>query len=409
MTREEIQDGAVKAIQKFHRVSLQWATSVGKSLGAIKMLKAICNENSKILLIVAETAHKKNWEEEFHKWNFSLPYTVECYASLKNYTDTEWDCIVFDEAHHLQSELRQDIISTILADNIILLSATLHRDILESIEAIYGKFFISKITIDTAIKNNILPVPIVYTIPVPLDNTVRTEYFEIKRGKMPKADKYEVDYDDFINNRHQYDRNQYNLYIKVHCTEQEKYYYLEDQIEKEFARFQFSGFDERLKYKYLQLCSQRKRFMGEAKTRKAKVLLNKLDEEHTRYICFCTSIKQAEELGTNYIHSKMKNPQEVIDSFNKKEIDSIYAIGMLQEGSNLKDIQAGVIIQLDGVERAFVQKFGRVLRAEEPAQYIFYCTVEGRTTQDERYLSRIIKQDENGKGLDGEYVRRYEI
>ena len=55
-----------------------------------------------------------------------------------------------------------------------------------------------------------------------------------------------------------------------------------------------------------------------------------------------------------------------------KNINNIFAVGMLQEGQNLVNIEAGIIIQLDGKERSFIQKFGRSLRAEDPVQYIFY-------------------------------------
>ena len=60
---------------------------------------------------------------------------------------------------------------------------------------------------------------------------------------------------------------------------------------------------------------------------------------------------------------------------------------MLQEGQkNLTDIQVGIIVQLDGTERPFIQKFGRSLRAEDPHQYIFYY----KNTRDEEYLENIL-------------------
>ena len=45
---------------------------------------------------------------------------------------------------------------------------------------------------------------------------------------------------------------------------------------------------------------------------------------------------------------------------------------MLQEGQNLEDIQAGIIVQLDGAESFYSKKFGRTLRADSPEQYIFF-------------------------------------
>ena len=67
---------------------------------------------------------------------------------------------------------------------------------------------------------------------------------------------------------------------------------------------------------------------------------------------------------------------------------------MLQEGQNLVNIQAGIIIQLDGQERTFIQRFGRAMRANSPVQYIFYY----RNTRDEEYLKDALQ------GIDKEYI-----
>ena len=67
---------------------------------------------------------------------------------------------------------------------------------------------------------------------------------------------------------------------------------------------------------------------------------------------------------------------------------------MLQEGQNLTDIEAGIIVQLDGQERAFVQKFGRSLRADDPVQFIFYY----KDTRDMDYLDNVLE------GINNEYI-----
>ena len=67
---------------------------------------------------------------------------------------------------------------------------------------------------------------------------------------------------------------------------------------------------------------------------------------------------------------------------------------MLQEGQNLVDIQAGIIIQLDGEERTFVQRFGRSMRAEDPVQFIFYY----KGTRDEEYLENALQD------IDKQYI-----
>ena len=71
---------------------------------------------------------------------------------------------------------------------------------------------------------------------------------------------------------------------------------------------------------------------------------------------------------------------------------------MLQEGQNLEGIQAGVIVQLDNAERAFIQKFGRTIRADSPQQFIFYY----ENTRDIDYLENVFE------GIDEAYISTIE-
>jgi superfamily II DNA or RNA helicase len=72
---------------------------------------------------------------------------------------------------------------------------------------------------------------------------------------------------------------------------------------------------------------------------------------------------------------------------------------MITEGMNLTDIQTGIIVQLDGKERLFVQKFGRSLRAEDPVTFIFYF----KDTQDEVYLKTALEN------VDAKYIQHIDI
>ena len=155
--------------------------------------------------------------------------------------------------------------------------------------------------------------------------------------------------------------------------------------------------NEFVKNKWLQCGSKRKMYLGLLKTDIAKSLIKKIGKK--RLICFCTNIEQAEYLGgLHAVHSKRKESLSIIDTFNEKKISSLYAVGMLQEGVNLNDIQVGVIIQLDGEERAFIQKFGRTLRADTPEQYIIYF----KGTRDEEYLKNALEN------IDKKYIKKYE-
>lgn len=394
MNREAIQKQSLELIKKHKRIALQWCTGLGKTKASIQAANYLAGrkKNYKVLLLVAEVAHKNNWEKEFIKWEYKVPdTTIECYASLKKYRDTSWDLIIFDEAHHLGSDLRIDILNSISANNIILLSATLPDQILHSITEIFGEFAVSKVTLKQAIEWGALPKPKVFLIPLTLNNTYSNCTIIEEWGKKEKRITYKCK----LHERWEYLRNKTkypNVTLEIICTQQQKYNYLTEQFEYWRNQF-FRTRQEHTKNKWLQVGSKRKRFLGECKTDATRLLLHKIQDR--RLICFCSSIEQAELLGgKNAIHSKRDDSLDVIESFNTKQIDSLFAVGMLQEGQNLTDIEAGIIVQLDGQERAFVQKFGRSLRADAPIQFIFYY----KDTRDVDYLDNVLE------GIDLEYI-----
>lgn len=398
MTRDELRESVVPKIDS-HNVALLWATGLGKSRGAIEMVNRLYNSNPnlKVLLIVAETAHKDNWAEEFKRWKYKPKNTtVECYASLKKYNDTSWDVIIFDEAHHLNSDLRMGIIATIKANRIILLTATIDINLAEYIEELYGELFVSSCPLADAISQGMLPKPKIYLIGLELNNTKATEDIKIKKGK--GTDSFSCSYED----RFKYlASNKYpNLHLTIRCTEKQKYVYYCDNMEYWKKQFMLKR-TEYLKRKWLGLGSERKRFLGLLKNRPAFRLLGYI--QNLKYICFCTNIAQAEYLssiqGGECIHSEKSDVRTIINNFNKSKFKHLFAVGMLQEGQNVEGIEAGVIIQLDGKERSFIQRFGRTLRAKNPIQFIFYF----KDTQDETYLNRIVE------GLDSNYIEYVSI
>ncbi len=396
-TRESLLEEAVQLILQHHKVALQWGTSVGKSKAAITMLNELMKRDNKsfnVLLIVAETAHKNNWKEEIKKWKLQeCNIDIQCYASLKKYKDSNWDVVIFDEAHHLKSSLRLGIISTIKSTYTIFLSATLGFNLRCDLAYIYGNIYNSRCSIDDAIKNEILPTPKIYLIPLELDDTKSNYVIEEYKGKKEFATVIKCKLSE--RNNYIFNSKYPNVKLIMSCTKKEAYNFYTAQFNRLKEQY-MNNRKEYIRFKWLQMGSQRKLLLGNTKTKVVSKLLSKLDKDKQRYICFCTSIEQAEQLGDKKyaIHSKNNNSLKILDDFNNQKIDKIFACKMLQEGQNLVNIQAGIIIQLDGQERTFIQRFGRAMRANSPVQYIFYY----RNTRDEEYLKDALQ------GIDKEYI-----
>lgn len=401
--RVEIQDKAFEKLFRYNNLLLKWGTGTGKSRVAILVCEYIVEsaiETPHILIFVAERAHKDNWRKEFIKFlgkertESVLHYvTIECYASMKKYIDTEWDFIVFDECHHLQSEKRQEILETMKAEYVLALSATPGKTAYDALSWTFGRFEIDEISTQDAIDSEYLPEPKIVCIPLELERFKRTELI-----KMPMSSKADLSIPDIWSNRWKYLRNK-KAYAKYRvifsCTEKEKYEYINEQFEYWKSQYFRNQGNERLKNMWLQWGSKRKRFLGELKTRKAYELIQKLREEKKRFICFCSSIDQAHALGgERAVHSKNTNSPAVIRAFNDRRTREIFAVEMLVEGVTLTDIEAGIIVQLDGNERQFIQKSGRMYRSENPLIYIFYY----KGTRDEEYLQKALE------GINEEYV-----
>ncbi len=397
MTREELNSQAIELLKTNNNIAVQAATGVGKSKIAIDLCYEMAAQQIaplRVLLVVAEIAHINNWNAEFIKWNWSWgQVTIICYASLKNYRDTEWDTIIFDEAHHLGSELRLDVFDTLRSRWKIFLSATLKDSLIGRLEESCGPIAIIKMGLQDAFDADILPEPKIKLIELTLDDTVADQIIVEEWGRKDKrlnavcmfADRWK-----YLRDR----KNIPNGRLTIHCTQKQKYDYICERYEFYKKRYMVCR-NEAIKNKWLQLGSKRKIYLGVLKTQAAQRLLKQLKKK--RFICFCTNIEQAEALGgTNAVHSKKKDRLDIINKFNNKEINSLFAVGMLQEGMNLSDIQVGIIVQLDGEERAFIQKFGRTLRADSPEQYIIYF----KGTRDEEYLAKALEN------IDEKYIKK---
>lgn len=363
------------------RLLIKWATGCGKSKMAIDLLKYTLSHlphNAEILFLVAERSHIKNWKQEFTKWQLDEATKIDmmCYSSLHK-AKKHYDILVLDEAHHSFSDIRVSLLKTIKVKYVYMLSATFSDEFLDIAEDIFGKFQVSSVSLKLAINNQILSDPQIYVVNMELDNTKANQRIQIGKGdNLPVVNWW--------------DRNKY-IYKKkpciIKCTEYQKNQYYDDSMDYWKRRYENTR-NFIIKNKWVNLGSQRKKFLGELKTENVKVLLEKLKKH--RLVCFCSSIDQANKLSEKTTISSKKSSkvnQGIIDSFNAKELNTLFTVGMITEGVNLTDTQVGIIIQLDGHLRLFIQKLGRVLRSNYPVVYIFVY----KGTQDEVYLNKALK------------------
>lgn len=371
-TRDSIQQKALELSRKHDHILLTWATGCGKSLAALKCMVAT---GGMWIIVCKEITHIENWKRDIEKHGMSwmlrnkdasfadafrddnryIIWDIICYASLHKYEYAKEANLVLDEVHGL-SELRELRIGDMLPGKIVSLSATVDEEIKQRLSSI-KPFEEYNITTSSAIEMGILPEPKVYLVHKELDDS-RREY-------VAKVNKKEVK-----------------------LTAKGYYDHLTRNFEYWKTRFEEKG-ESWAHPKQMQAALDRKRWMAEYKTDLAETVLEKIKDR--RFICFTGGIDQCNKLGgTNVVHSKIstKKREELITNLNNEVINSLFCVNMMRESINITNIEAGMIVQLDGVnDRSFIQTLGRTLRGEKPEFYVLYI----KGTQDERYVKTAFK------------------
>lgn len=334
MTRDDLQDYAAKRLEREKRLIAQWCTGSGKSRILLKFLES--HPDFKCLILVPETNNIENWLYEFRKFGMDAGNTsIMCYASFHKQAETRWDIVCFDEMPHVDTEKRLAICDSVSADYILALGAVITEDERNALEYIYGKFEKMVLSLEFAIKNKLLPSPTIKVLHLALDD------------KYPKF---------------WYKGRQY--------TAKQRYDYIERKLESAKQTYQLAANKYNLN-RMLRLGNERKRFLGELKEDAIRRLCDALSMKKRRFLCFCSSIDQANKIGLDHAFtSETPASMRLLERFNNHEIDSLFVVGKLIEGQNLNDIEVGIIGQLGGTERITVQSIGRIMRSENPLIYV---------------------------------------
>ena len=363
MNRNELQEAAANRLEKSGRLICQWATGTGKSGVVLKFLRRHPEFNC--LILVPEQNNIPNWEFEFDKFGIDRKnVTILCYASYHKVKDTRWNLLVFDEMPHVDTEKRLAVCRSVKGEYILALGAVITYDEQQSLESVYGKFDKSIIGLSQAIKMGILPEPKIYVLHLQLDDTQRNFWLG---GRSYTALGY--------------------------------YGELKRRVDAAVSAFENNA-NKFNKSRMLRAGNERKRFLGEQKEKALKRICLMMEESKKRFLCFCSSIKQAEKLGGEHAFTS-KSPKSFnhLDKFNSHEIDSLYVVGKLIEGQNLTDIDCGVIAQLGGTQRITVQEAGRIMRSLNPQIYILVFD----DTKDESFLYTLTSS------IPAQYIKHYKF
>ena len=389
MNRDELQSKAVELITTYDNVVFEWGTGVGKSLTALKCAVAI---GGKVKIVCAETSHIENWKLEIAKHDITLDSVdIFCYASLNKHANTKCDILILDECHRAVSDIRMKHIKSIATKKTVFLSGTIEDEIKKNIKSLFCEactHYWWTISTSDAINMGILPAPKIYIVDCSLDNTTDNMIYVKKKGgkKAEGLTPVVVPYSLMFQKLKELSGKPYIPHIT--CTQKQYYELLSNEIDY-LKKIYFQLRQPFAQNRWLQKAGERKVFVGLCKTERVKEIMK--DYEDKRTLCFATNIDQCEELGTSdtIIHSKNENDgDDMINNFNNKIINKIYAVKIFREGVNLLEIDAGFFIQVDNGSVSSSQILGRVLRSNAPELYIFRM----KGTVDEGYVETALER-----------------
>lgn len=333
-----------------------------------------------ILIVVPRIVLIQNWKDEFKKWGnerYLDRVTFSTYAGLHKVPSIQehFDCVILDEAHHVTPRV-QDLLTYITYDRIIMLSATVKRDLKYNLNDMFPDLYCYRVSMKEAIDNEVLPDPMVYLLPLTLDSKYSTERIaKHNNGKISVT----CDYRD----RWNYMRNK-NVKLTVKCTQLQKSNEMDNEITYWKDRYMRTR-NEIFKNKWLHLAGQRLKWLSDLKNPTILELLSLFKNE--RVLTFCSSIDQTIELGENCINSKNKDAVKILESFNKGDIRHITACNMLNEGTNLSNCRIGIYANLNSSETIIKQRLGRILRHKNPVIVIpFY-----KNTREEELVHKMLE------------------
>ena len=333
-----------------------------------------------ILIVVPRVVLIQNWKNEFKKWGndgYLDRVTFSTYAGLHKVPNIRrhFNCVILDEAHHVTPRV-QDLLTYITYDKIIMLSATVKRDLKYDLKDMFPDLYCYKVNMKEAIENEVLPDPMVYLLPLTLDSRYNSE-------KIVKHSSGRTSVTCSYKDRWNYLRNK-NIKLTIECTQLQKSVEMNNEINFWKDKYMRTR-NEIFKNKWLHLAGQRLKWLSNLKN---PIMLNLLALfKNERVLTFCNSIDQTIELGRNCINSKNKDAVKVLESFNKGEIRHITACNMLNEGMNLSNCRIGVYANLNSSEIIIKQRLGRILRHEKPVIVIpFY-----KGTREEELVAKMLE------------------
>jgi superfamily II DNA or RNA helicase len=354
--REEIQQEALDIATKHERCGLAISMGVGKTLIGLKYIdhfQKIYKDRLKVLVVAPKLSIFDSWVDDASKFNISLEgVEFTTYLSLSKKDPKEYDVLVLDECHSLLNTHAPFF--NFYKGRILGLTGTPPRHTNSEkgiLVHVYCPIVFKYIT-DDAIDDDILNDYriIVHKMPLSVDNVMPVKL----------KDK------EFFTS----ERKNYEYWTKRLMEAQSK---KQEQIASVMRMRTLMDFKTKEKY--------------------AKYLLNEIED---KCIVFCNTQIQADRICKSSYHSSNPDAEENLLKFKNDEIDQLSCVLQLNEGINIPNLRAGIIMHAYGNERKSNQRIGRLLRLNPDDTAIIHILCY-KGTVDEKWVNEALKDLDSTK------------
>ena len=380
-SRDEFQQISAEYSRKVRHATVIAATGSGKTRIAILRLIAMNKHSSdaKALFIVPTIAIKKSVLKAFKAFDIKNTDVI-CVRTVENRIKKEgmlhYDFLILDEIHNYASKERRCVFTRISRRTTLGLTATIERQDGEHRLIQRHCPIIVNVSLKTALWQEWVNPFVIKNIYVPLTQKEEEEYTK---------------YDNMFS------KNFPHFYPQIRGTKenplQRMFLCLKDiNFRKRLARQK--GFTEEQMRGIAINCNRgmqgRKKtlYNSVAKMSVAKILGRKL-KFRTGVMTFSETIEVAEKmekiLGGKCYHSKEKKRKENLEKFLDGKIKYLHTATALDEGFDIPNLNAIIIIAGKSTSRQMKQRVGRVIRlAQDKGISVIYnlCLVN---TQDEKW------------------------
>ena len=353
--REEVQQEALNMAIKHRRCGLAISMGVGKTLIGLQYINRLRQDNMhlRVLVVAPKLSIFESWKDDGIKFGIDvddLEFTT--YLSLNKFNPHNYDLVVLDECHSLLNSHRSFL--ALFNGRVLGLTGTPPR---------YDKSEKGEMV------EEFCPIQYKYITDDAVDDNILNDY-RIIVHKMPLNKRLNVSVKAKVGTFYTSEVKNYEYWTKRIMDAQSK---KEEQIASVMRMRALMEFRTKEKY--------------------SKKLLEDIED---KCLVFCNTQDQADRICRYSYHSTNPDSEDNLQQFKDGKISELSCVMQLNEGVNIPNLRAGIIMHAYGNERKANQRIGRLLRLNpDDTAYIHILCYSG--TVDERWVTEALRDLDQSK------------